>query len=351
MDAWDMQVVREDLRRTRIVPAEATARDLAEGEALLEVESFALTANNVTYAAAGYGLGYWRFFPSPGEWGRVPAWGFARVMKSRAPDAPEGMRLFGYWPMSNRHVAKLRAGPGGIVDASPHRAQLPPTYNSYTIAPPDALDDYRSLLRPLFGTGWLIDDQLSEEPEITTLVLSSASSKTALSLAWNARKRGLRIVGLTSPGTVELLKGVGLYDQVLAYDEAEALGAAGPAAYVDFAARAETTDAVHRRLGDGLRRSVIVGVTNWERAGQPAAPPSVGPQPALFFAPDHMQKRAKELGPEAFQQRYDDALRGFVADNGWLQLKHHRGPDALQALWAELLEGRVRADEGLILIP
>ncbi|MFC6638087.1 DUF2855 family protein [Sulfitobacter sediminilitoris] len=35
---------------------------LAPGEARLQLESFALTANNVTYAASGFAIGYWKFF-------------------------------------------------------------------------------------------------------------------------------------------------------------------------------------------------------------------------------------------------------------------------------------------------
>lgn len=351
MDAWDMLVARDDLRRTRIVASEAAQRDLDDGEALLAVESFALTANNVTYGALGDAFGYWKFFPAPEGWGRIPAWGFASVVRSKSPDAPEGMRLFGYWPMSTHVVARLQRSPSGVVDASAHRADLPPTYNSYTEAPGDAQDDYRSLLRPLFGTGWLIDDQLSEDPSLTALVLSSASSKTALSLAWCARRRGVKVIGLTSAASVELLRGLGLCDQVVPYEAAGDLSLAGPAAYVDFAARADVTAAVHRALGPALVRSVIVGLTHWESVDRTAPPPDVGPAPALFFAPDQIQKRLKDWGPAVFQQRYDEALGGFVADNGWLKLRHHRGAEALQALYADVLEGRVRPDEGHILRP
>lgn len=351
MDAWDMQVAKDDLRRARLVPSAAAEHELEDGEVLLEVESFALTANNVTYGALGDAFGYWKFFPAPEGWGRIPAWGFARVVRSKSPDAPEGLRLFGYWPMSSHHVARLQRTPAGMTDVSAHRAELPPTYNSYTAAPGDDLDDHRSLLRPLFSTGWLIDDQLSEDPSLTTVVISSASSKTGMALAWCARRRGLTVVGLTSAGSVSLLEGLGLYDRVLPYEAVTDLSVAGPAAYVDFAARKDVTAAVHQALGPALKRSVVVGLTHWEGVDPTAPPPSVGPKPALFFAPDQIQKRLKEWGPATFQQRYDEAFRAFVADNAWLKLRRHQGPEALQALYAEVLEGRVRPDEGHILRP
>ena len=51
------------------------------------MDKFALTANNVTYAAFGDAMHYWKFFPGPDdESGRVPVWGFADVADSRCND-------------------------------------------------------------------------------------------------------------------------------------------------------------------------------------------------------------------------------------------------------------------------
>ena len=93
---------------------------------------------DVTYGAVGDQIGYWRFFPAPEGMGRIPVWGFARVVRSNAADAPEGLRLFGYWPMSSHTVARLVKRPSGYVEASAHRAELPPTYNAYQAAEPGA---------------------------------------------------------------------------------------------------------------------------------------------------------------------------------------------------------------------
>src|SRR3954453_1365806 len=97
-----LRVRRDDLTTCELagdpVPAAAA---LADGEALLTVECFALTANNVTYGALGDMLGYWKLFPDADGWGRVPAWGYARVTASRAAAAPEGMRVLGLVPMGD----------------------------------------------------------------------------------------------------------------------------------------------------------------------------------------------------------------------------------------------------------
>ncbi|WP_309606812.1 DUF2855 family protein [Phenylobacterium sp.] len=347
MLAWDLLVDRADLRRAEIVATDP-APGLADGEALLAVESFALTANNITYGAAGDQIGYWKFFPAPQGKGRIPVWGFARVVSSRAADAPVGLRLFGYWPMSSHTVARLQARGAGYVETSTHRAALPPTYNAYQAAQPDSFDDWRSLLRPLLMTGFLLDDQLAETP-LAALVLSSASSKTAMGLAWLARRRGVKVIGLTSPAHADLLRRLDLYDEVVAYDALATLATDGPAAYVDFAGRSAVTQAAHAGLGASLTISLGVGITHWDAMG--GAPPTTGPAPVFFFAPDRIRQRIKDWGPADLEARFDTALRAFVAASPWLHLRVHQGPEALLALYGQVVSGQVSPDDGHIVRP
>lgn len=347
MRGWDLLVDRGDLTKTALVETDLQV-PLSEGEALLEVESFALTANNITYGAVGDQIGYWKFFPAPAGQGRIPVWGFARVVRSNAADAPEGLRLFGYWPMSSHTVARLQKRPSGYVETSAHRAELPPTYNAYQDAEPSD-DDWRSLLRPLFMTSFLLDDQLSDT-QLATLVLSSASSKTAMGLAWLARRRGVKVIGLTSPGHAGLLRGTGLYDQVVTYEDIDGLKGAGPAGYVDFAGRAAVTRDVHTALDDALVLSLGVGVTHWDALAAPR-PQVPGVAPVFFFAPDRIRQRAQEWGMAELDARFQAALKAFVADNAWLKLRRHTGPEALQALYADVVAGAVKPDEGHIVLP
>lgn len=346
--AWDILVDRKDLRRaqTRQSPGNEA---LAPGEVELTVERFALTANNITYGVIGDAFGYWKFFPAPDGLGRIPVWGFARVTRSEVEDAPVGLRVFGYLPMSTHVTMRLAKGRNGFVDVAPHRAELPPTYNAYAEAPEDALDDHRALLRPLFMTSWLLDDVLAEDAGLKTLVLSSASSKTAMGLAWLARRRGTEVVGLTSTANAERLQGLDLYDRIYNYKNLDTISAAGPAAYVDFAGDRAASAAAHRTLGDALVRSLIVGATHWTAGDREA--PLEGVQPVLFFAPDQIRKRAQEWGPAELDARFMTALQAFVAASPWLKLNQHVGADALLAAYHDVLEGRARPDEGHIIRP
>ncbi len=347
MTAWDLLVDRKDLRKAQIVPSEPPP--LADGEVRLEVERFSFTANNVTYGLMGDAFGYWKFFPAPDGLGRIPVWGFATVTESKAPDVPVGLRLFGYLPMSTSFVMQLEKGRTGFVDRAPRRAELPPTYNAYNEAPADPLDDHRALLRPLLMTSFLLDDFLGADAALTSLVLSSASSKTALGLAWFAKARGREVIGLTSPANAKSIVGLGLYDKVLTYGEVASLKTKGPAAFVDFAGDRTTTAKVHAALGEALARSIIVGATHWEAGREDRA--ISGPTPTLFFAPDQIRKRMSDWGPGEVETRFDNGLRAFVADSAWLNLVQHQGQQGLTDAYHMVLEGRVRPQDGHIITP
>ena len=58
----DFLVRRDDLRTCRV--ADSATPELEEGQALLRVQRFGLTANNITYAVFGDGMRYWDFFPA-----------------------------------------------------------------------------------------------------------------------------------------------------------------------------------------------------------------------------------------------------------------------------------------------
>lgn len=106
----DFEVDREDFRRTRTA-ANRRSR-LSPGQIRLDVERFALTTNNVTYAVAGDLLGYWGFFPTGAPWGRLPAMGLGSVVESAHPDIAVGGRYFGFYPMSSDVVIAAEPRPG-----------------------------------------------------------------------------------------------------------------------------------------------------------------------------------------------------------------------------------------------
>jgi hypothetical protein len=343
----DFLVAKDDLHRCRF--DDSPAAELEPGQARLRVDRFGLTSNNITYATFGEVMSYWSFFPAEDGWGRVPVWGFAEVIESRAEQLAVGTRVYGYLPPSSELVvAPTRIDGRGFVDASPHRAALPAAYNSYAAVAADPIYEERSeaeqmLLRPLFFTSFLIDDFL-EEAEFfgaSTVVLSSATSKTSNGLAFLlSRRDGVNVVGLTSPRGADFARSLGVYNRVLTYEEIGSL-ADTPAAYVDMAGNSEVRSAVHDHYGDALVHSAVVGATHRDRMG--AVPNSLpGPRPTFFFAPDRVAKRIAEWGRDGFEQRLADAWRPYLRwCEGWLEVIHGEGPEPLQQAYLDLLDGNI----------
>ena len=343
----DFLVKRDDLRQCRI--AESDVPELQGGQALLRVDTFGLTANNITYAVMGEAMSYWDFFPAEDGWGRVPMWGFAEVELSEAEGVDPGTRLYGYLPPSSHLVVTpADAGGRGFVDGSTHRAQLPSAYHRYLVTGTDPFyrpdtEEMQMLLRPLFFTSFLIDDQLADEGLASRgpVVFSSASSKTAIAAAFMlAQREGTQLVALTSPRSAEFVGGLGIYGRTITYDAIDSLER-GTATFVDVAGDSDVRRAVHSHYGGALAHSMAVGVTHWEEiaAGSGALP---GPPPTLFFAPDRVVKRSKDWGGAGLEARVADAWHPFCEwTSGWLDLARGHGFEAVQRAYRNVLEGRV----------
>lgn len=197
-DSWTFAVLRDDLAKTTLTAGVTPAP--GDGEALLRVDRVGLTANNVTYAVLGEAMRYWQFFPGgPGpQWGLPPLWGFADVIASRAAGVEVGQRVYGYLPPASHLVVRPeRTDASGFRDASAHRAQLPSPYNAYRATTGDPAyradqEDLLVLFRPLFFTSFMLADQVADNDfyGARSLVLSSASSKTAYAAAFELRGRG-----------------------------------------------------------------------------------------------------------------------------------------------------------------
>src|SRR6478735_5306952 len=124
MSTTTLLVRKDKLAESRLTTREDAA--LADGEIRVRIDSFSLTANNITYAAFGDAMQYWNFYPSGEEgWGVVPVWGFGTVVQSLHPGVAVGERLYGYWPMGSGAVLQpQRLSERGFADGAPHRAQL-----------------------------------------------------------------------------------------------------------------------------------------------------------------------------------------------------------------------------------
>ena len=361
-DSFDFVVNKDDFHETDFLDAPSEAEiSLLPDQALLRIQSFSLTANNITYAAIADMIGYWKFFPTQEGWGRIPAWGFAEVIRSGVEGLEVGDRIYGYLPMSKYLVVEpTEVGESGFIDATAHRAELPAAYNRYSRASKAsdkvARDPQIAIFAPLFATSFMLDDWLTSEAMFSAerLVISSSSSKTALALAWlvnNNSRVDVELVGLTSPRNIEFVQKAGYYDKVLAYTDLSDLSTDSSSIYVDFSGNAALKKDVHIHLGDSLKRSISVGVTAWDRM-KPDGEGLPGPEPQLFFAPEHIARRTKEWGPTELWGKISAQQDDFIeASDAWLNVRHGEGRDGILTAYLEVLDGKSEPADGWSLTP
>ena len=359
MKSTDFVVDRRDLQHCKLIEtAIPEPAGLPQGALLIQVDRFAFTANNITYAVLGDALKYWELFPAPDGFGNIPVWGFGEVIASQHPAIAIGERLFGYFPMATRLVIEAAdVSKRGLRDAAAHRQNVAPVYNAYARISGDAAfagrqGDYQTLLRPLFMLSFLVDDYLAEHAFFgaRSVMLSSASSKTAFGLAHllHTQRKDIRVIGLTSASNAGFVGSLGCYDDIVTYDDVTSLRSDGPVAFVDMAGNSALRTSLHRHFGAQMKYSGRVGLTH--RSSSPDEPELPGAKPVTFFAPDQIRKRAKEWGPGGIDKRFGAAWAGFAPTlEKCLDIVEGRGPAAVQQVYLDTLAGCIPPAQGHML--
>ncbi|MFN7175389.1 MAG: DUF2855 family protein [Thermaurantiacus sp.] len=350
--SYRIEVERDNLAVSRTVSVPVKAED---SEIVLGVDRFALTANNLTYAVHGADFGYWRAYPASDDaHGVVPVWGFATVLQSGHAEIRAGQRFWGFLPSAT--YARLRpthVSESGFSDVSGARSEMAPVYTRFLSARVPARPDEEELaclFQPLFATGFLIDAALGKSPDVRTVIMTSASSKTAMAAAWSLRQRdGIEVIGLTSSRNRRFVEETGYYHRSLAYSNFDAIASEAPAALVDFAGDRRLVGLIHAHMPD-LRKSFIVGDTHWDSVESPVQLP--GPAQELFFAPTVWAETAEAEGPEAFDARLAEARAQFLASTrGWLTIDRREGPTGWQSAFEAIRTGQANPAVGTIIIP
>ncbi|NRB05422.1 MAG: DUF2855 family protein [Rhodobacteraceae bacterium] len=358
-DGQALHINRSDL--TQIDVGDLHLSDPGAGQAVLEISSFSLTANNITYAVAPDQIGYWNFFPSDREgWGHVPVWGFANVVASAHDELTEGQRVYGYFPMATHlTIEPGKVSPFTMLDMAAHRQPMAVIYNQYSFTKTDPFysaetEGLISLFRPLFTTSFLLDDFHRRDAAFgaSQVILSSASSKTAIGLAallHANRIPGVEVIGLTSPGNRAFTESLGIYDRVENYDAVESIER-NATAFVDMAGDADLLRRIHAHFNDQLMNSCRVGLTHWQSTSNWVEGLSGGPKPAFFFAPTYAQDRLAEWGREGFQQRMGAAWGAVIGKaEAWVDIREGFGAQAVQSAYLDLLHNRIDPKQGHIL--
>lgn len=344
-----IQVKQDDLANTKTKLIEVDEQKLATGDIVLATESFGFSANNITYAALGNGMGYWGFFPADEGYGIVPVWGFATVAFSKHPDITVGDKVFGYLPMASHLVVRPRkVTEYGFSDGHPNRKSISPVYDSYLYCKKDPgynpqREAWQLNFRPLFMTSFVLDEFVGQQVVQDALILTSASSKTAFGTAFllqankAARKQQYHVIGLTSVANKALVQSLGCYDEVYTYDETAQLTQQS-SWLLDFAANGQVIAAVQDSLHAHLKKVTLIGATDWKATQKPN---KKALQAEIFFAPDLVKSLNQEWGQGVFLQKYAQAWQHVAkALNSTMHEQTASGIKQIIDLYQQTLSGQ-----------
>ena len=244
-------------------------------------------------------------------------------------------------------VTPIHANDRGCVDGVSHRAELPPAYNQYSLMTPvngfdRRYDKHRMAYFPLFITGFVLDDFLYDNQFFgaENTILSSASSKTAISMAFQLRKRGVCLTGLTSAKNRTFVESLGLYNSVITYNEIDLLASEEKTNFIDMAGNRDVLAQMHFHFQESLTLSCGVGITHYESRGS-AEPGSLpGVTPSMFFAPTQIQKRNQDWGPRKLQTEIQSAWEAFLTSvDQWIQINESHTRHGLLSAYETVLAG------------
>mgnify|MGYP001486461473 FL=1 len=358
------QTLKSDLTKSRIINADLPI--IRDEEILLKIESFAFTANNVTYGVAGDTIGYWKFFPaaqnSDNSWGCIPMWGFAEIVESKNQNLDVGERLFGYFPAADSLVlSPVKISDHSFSDGKEHRKELPPVYNNYLRLNGESnydpsMDPIRALLFPLHITAFCLCDSLEEDQYLgaSQILIVSASSKTAIGLAQGLAdsKSSPKVVGLTSVTNSKFVEDLGCYDEVISYDQLDKIDYSQGAVIVDMAGNREILGTLHGKLEGNMLKCLTVGMTHWDN--ETTAEDALGQamlreRTEFFFAPAHIQKRIGDWGHEGYTKKTNLFMTArALQSKNWMQIIEIDGLENFISTYEEVVSGKINPNEGII---
>eukprot|EP00931_Biecheleriopsis_adriatica_P106107 TRINITY_DN8061_c1_g1_i1.p1 TRINITY_DN8061_c1_g1~~TRINITY_DN8061_c1_g1_i1.p1 ORF type:complete len:481 (-),score=111.08 TRINITY_DN8061_c1_g1_i1:17-1459(-) len=250
--------------------------DLGQGEVLMCVEKFALSQMALGYLLKGFTRTFGAYhnfykFPEDGLY-RSACWGYGRVMESTHPKVAVGTRLYGLMPPARYQVMPV----GGIVppgkNGEPALVELAMEDVPFNLrrfqemqvvsdgAEPQ-LEDWIIATKEIYTMAYYMDEQLLVDTGmINSVIISCASAKTALALAYCLRMREMRyVVGLTSKEHLEFVRSTELYHEVYSYEDVASLPNNHTVVYMDFKCDGELRQQITSRMGTNLMYNMVIG--------------------------------------------------------------------------------------------
>merc|ERR1711988_2014048 len=130
------------------------------------------------------------------------------------------------------------------------------------------MEDWMIATKEIYTMAFYMDEQLLVDTgQINSVIISCASSKTAMALAYCLRMRGgvsieremSCVVGLTSKEHLEFVKSSDLYHEVYTYEDVDNMPNDKTIVYMDFKCDGAVRQAITLRMGTNLMYNMVLG--------------------------------------------------------------------------------------------
>ena len=244
---------------------------------------------------------------------------------------------------------------------------------------PDPLaEDLTMLYRPLYWTSFWCEDWLftsNYRGGAKLIFISSASSKTAFCLAYCIQMRirnreipaDTRIIGLTSKRNTAFTRRLGLYHEVVAYDDVDeqSFTPKVKAIYADVAGSDELNKKLFAVQGPAFVAAIKLGMSNvtptkldvtniWtkntkleETARGSSSTKAL--EPETFFMVEWLAVRVKQLSVKEIVGMQIKAWKRLLVDaKGWVEITRVYGGKKVKAAYDSALKSGLRAEDGYV---
>ena len=112
---------------------------------------------------------------------------------------------------------------------------------------------------------------------------------------------------------------------------------------MDFAGNSDHLKKLHDYLDDLLKHICLVGLADWSSGVDFKSIPNAN----FFFAPDHVEKRYRELGVKETTLLANNALQEFIITiKNWMALSYIQDREELCTMYLDILKGNIDPSKG-----
>ncbi|KAI1657924.1 hypothetical protein F4813DRAFT_64147 [Daldinia decipiens] len=392
---------KKDYFKQALVPIPDPLPPLGESSLRIRTEVISLTSNNFTYCKLADMADWWGIHripptaPAPynddSVYGRISAWGYAKVVDSTFPSVPKGSYVWGYLPIGTLPLdfqVRETGAPGQFFVTEPYRKKHLNLYNHYFVFPESTSKEiqakadaiaYDALFRVMHLTAFLMAEFMfaqdpkqsvnltPEQADLTdaTVINFAPGSKVGLAFARALRtnrtaSKPARIVGAASEYSQAFVKSTGLYDAVEAtsadpLEVASRLGISKDSkiVIVDFGGRnhvqwkwAATLVSAYPRV-----QFIIVGaeVSEPSAAVAPDGKPPTGLDISQVMADTQQNQAIAKFGEKEYYARADAAWENLRKEGiPGVKLVWGEGMESVRDAWDRFAKGEVSSEEGLV---